>query len=439
MRLGFIFSLFGRSRAKQEADWIYPVTGYSPEDGRYYAVRARPRAVHRNYTPLALFSASAIYLFSPAQLAYQDMGALVNGAEVTESRWASYLIPTPAGSIHQAEMAFVDNKSRGDSTPSSVDGTVSVVAGGINVAGIGKVALAGNRNKAKLGIEAEIPDESRITRIEKQGRIISEVPAAPKRTFASGNLVEQISMFDKPARDESPQMRFAKSDIEGKEIAITTAFHRVVEPKPAASLPTMLASLVNNDTPDSLALGYAAPEPDYAKSSPFESILTPSADEGRFIPPIGSKDHAWAATPLPPSSFSDEEQKCLAEAIYYEARGESVKGQVAVAQVVLNRVRNPAYPNSICKVVYQNRNMLNACQFSFACDGQRHRVTEIPQWRLAKQVAKTVTDGQIWLSEVGSSTHYHANYVKPYWRGSMHRLTQIGRHIFYRTYNGGWS
>ena len=429
MRLGFILSLFGRSRAMQEADWSYPVTGYAPEDGRYYAVRAQPRIIRKSYTSFALLAASAIYLLTPAQVAFQDMATLVNGTDEANARWSSYLMPSPAGSVHQAEMAFVDD--------SIVTG--SVQSAGAEVSGIGMVALATNRAGEKLGADDPNPDEDRVTRLEKQGRLISQVPSAPKRTFASGSMLEQISMFTKPQKKNRVPMLFEKSKIEGKEIEITTAFHRAVEQKPANSIPPMLAALVNNETPDSLALGYAPVKPDYAKTSPFESILTPSPDEGRFVPPIGSKDHLWAATPLPPASFSAKEQKCLAEAIYYEARGESVKGQVAVAQVVLNRVRNPAYPGSICKVVYQNQNMLNACQFSFACDGQKHRVTEKPQWRLAQQTAKAVTDGNIWLPEVGSSTHYHANYVKPYWRGSMHKLTQIGKHIFYRTYNGGWS
>src|SRR5690606_39932841 len=85
-------------------------------------------------------------------------------------------------------------------------------------------------------------------------------------------------------------------------------------------------------------------------------------NDGRFIPPVGKGDHSWMRNPLPPSVFSEKEQTCLANAIYFEARSEPLRGQAAVAQVVLNRVRNPAYPGSICGVVYQNENWLNACQ-----------------------------------------------------------------------------
>jgi len=203
-------------------------------------------------------------------------------------------------------------------------------------------------------------------------------------------------------------------------------------------VPDALKHLVTNNTPDILALGYA---PVREQETPFDSILTPQTGkiQGRFIPPISNKDHAWAANPLPAQAFTAKEQKCLAEAIYFEARGESLKGQAAVAQVVLNRVRNPAYPASICGVVYQNVTWRGRCQFSFACDGKKRTIRQPRHWQLAQDIAIAVTAGQIWLAEVGSSTHYHATYVKPKWARSMIRLEKIGLHIFYRTKYGGWS
>ncbi len=156
-------------------------------------------------------------------------------------------------------------------------------------------------------------------------------------------------------------------------------------------------------------------------------------------PEIGTKDHAWATNKLPRAAFSRREQRCLAAAVYFEARGEPVSGQAAVAQVVLNRVKAPAYPASICGVVYQNKKWRNRCQFSFACDGVRDKVTDKKSYALAQKVAKEVTNGKQWSRAVGSSTHYHATYVSPRWAKSMKRMTKIGRHIFYQTYNGGWS
>jgi spore germination cell wall hydrolase CwlJ-like protein len=150
--------------------------------------------------------------------------------------------------------------------------------------------------------------------------------------------------------------------------------------------------------------------------------------------------HEWMQNPLPASVYTAKQQRCLAEALYFEARGESETGQAAVAQVILNRVRNPAYPNSICGVVYQNRELRNRCQFSFACDGTSDRVHAASRaWRVARRIAKSVTDGKIWLKDVADSTHYHANYVSPEWGPTMIRQEQVGAHIFYRTRYGGWS
>src|SRR5690606_28361881 len=150
-------------------------------------------------------------------------------------------------------------------------------------------------------------------------------------------------------------------------------------------------------------------------------------------------DHSWAKSPLPGYVFGPKEQKCLAEAIYFEARGEPVEGQAAVAQVVLNRVRNPAYPNTICGVVYQNDHWRNRCQFSFACDGIPDRITSPKHYQMARDGALAVTAGKIWIAEVGSSTHYHATYVAPRWSRTMEKMKKIGLHIFYRTHGGGWS
>jgi hypothetical protein len=130
------------------------------------------------------------------------------------------------------------------------------------------------------------------------------------------------------------------------------------------------------------------------------------------------------------------QHSCLANAVYFEARSESRQGQLAVALVILKRMRSSHYPSTICGVVYQNASRLNACQFSFACDGQ----PDIPEpgraWNAALSVANLaltdsgeMLDEQMWI--VLDATHYHADYVSPRWSKSLHRLTKIGRHIFY--------
>lgn len=132
------------------------------------------------------------------------------------------------------------------------------------------------------------------------------------------------------------------------------------------------------------------------------------------------------------AKVSSRDMWCLATAIYFEARGESYRGQVAVGQVVMNRVAHKVYPNTICGVVYQNQQMRNACQFSFACDGQTKKVTEPKAWAQAQEIAKGVVNGSLYLAEVGAATHYHANYVYPDWAPRLKRLAKIGNHIFYQ-------
>jgi spore germination cell wall hydrolase CwlJ-like protein len=134
---------------------------------------------------------------------------------------------------------------------------------------------------------------------------------------------------------------------------------------------------------------------------------------------------------------SDKELWCLATAIYFEARGESYRGQVAVAQVVLNRVKDHRYPDTICGVVFQNQSRRNACQFSFACDGIPETVNDRQSWVQAEDIASRFTAGELYLTEVANATHYHATYVRPAWAPRMTKLTQIGLHVFYK-FRSGW-
>ena len=127
---------------------------------------------------------------------------------------------------------------------------------------------------------------------------------------------------------------------------------------------------------------------------------------------------------------------CMTQAIYYEAAREPVRGQQAVAQVVLNRVRHPAYPKSICGVVYQGAARPTGCQFTFTCDGALRWTPQAGLWRQAQDVARRALAGFV-DRDVGSATHYHAAYVVPYWAPTLVKMTQVGQHIFYR-WTGPW-
>ncbi len=123
--------------------------------------------------------------------------------------------------------------------------------------------------------------------------------------------------------------------------------------------------------------------------------------------------------------------ECLTAAVYYEARSEGRDGERAVAQVVLNRVRDRAFPKSVCGVVYQGSNRSTGCQFSFTCDGSMNARRNWQAWDRARMVAAAALAGDVY-APVGSATHYHANYVTPWWASSLSLVTQVGAHIFYR-------
>ena len=150
-----------------------------------------------------------------------------------------------------------------------------------------------------------------------------------------------------------------------------------------------------------------------------------------------NSDNVHVKTPAERLGLLDEnarakQEKCLTEVIYFESRGEAVRGQIAVAQVVLNRAFSGFYPGTVCGVVYQNKHRHLACQFTFACDNVADVVREPDMWDRAKRIAKAMLDGRLWLPEVAKSTHYHAYWVRPSWVHEMKKMYKFGVHTFYR-------
>ncbi|THV16623.1 cell wall hydrolase [Rhizobium rhizophilum] len=375
-----------------------------------------------NWTSPLVFGLASWLIF-PTVAAQADLAGLLAGVDRGASNWRMVMTTTPAGSIHEANLAF----SEGEASEALSGGAGLILPDGRRIAFDGGKADPDS-----------IPDEMRVTRDQKKGRVVAVEQMLPPRAFSAGSILQRSSSLMEPAL-KTPSI-FAREGDKTKPVELASFYFKREKPAIDPSMPSMIADLVTNTIPDVLATAYAPPPPDYASVSPFDSILADKQpDQGRFIPDIDPKDHAWAATPLPAGVFSDKEQKCLAEGIYFEARGESVKGQAAVAQVILNRVRNPHYPDSICGVVYQNEDWRNRCQFSFACDRIPDIIASPRHWKVAKDIAMAVTAGKIWFKDVGSATHYHATYVRPAWGPTMKRVEKIGKHIFYRTYGGGWS
>ncbi len=270
-------------------------------------------------------------------------------------------------------------------------------------------------------------------------------------TFTGPNRAEK--------RDRARPMAEAEAvsrDFEG--IRNRLAALRGLKANGAAGVPAVVPTLAPTGQPMPPPLAAPAAEPEgrieLASISPeltseALSAIDAVADGNVPIPRVLDAKLAYARADLPATVFdgklkdtkgkevSDKELWCMATAIYFEARGESYRGQVAVGQVVMNRVAHRLYPSTICGVVFQNQNKRNACQFSFACDGIPERVTEKKAWDQANEIAKAVISGNEYLTEVGHSTHYHATYVYPHWAPRMKKNTKIGLHVFYQ-FKRGW-
>lgn len=183
------------------------------------------------------------------------------------------------------------------------------------------------------------------------------------------------------------------------------------------------------------------PDPDMkvtASLTPPTQAIAKDIESGESVAPKGevNADNQRARSPAERLALDDKSraksEKCLAEAVYFESRGEAVRGQMAVAQVVMNRVFSGKYPDTVCGAVYQNKHRHLACQFTFACDNNADVIREPEMWERAKKISKAMLDGQIWLPEVGKSTHYHAYWVRPSWVAEMKKMYKTGVHTFYR-------
>ena len=188
---------------------------------------------------------------------------------------------------------------------------------------------------------------------------------------------------------------------------------------------------VTTRIPDAAAAGAAVkslPPPNLLKPVSPEEAVKENAERpfvnradtaaSRFVLKTDAEDRGRALT-------------CLTQAVYYEAASEGMDGGRAVAQVVLNRLRHPGYPASICGVVYQGSDRPSGCQFTFTCDGSLLRPHVDSLWKRSQKIAEDALSGHV-FAPIGHATHYHADYVLPYWADSLDKTVQIGRHIFYR-------
>jgi hypothetical protein len=230
---------------------------------------------------------------------------------------------------------------------------------------------------------------------------------SPATTIASkGSLIDETVDEDfrvVPTDNRVIVASYGKSDFVSDEIELTTRSAESQLPSPGSLLPSARVKLVS-----------IPPSPSISQ---LESGFRLGRGEKRKV--LERREARLA------------EKNCLARAIYFEARSEPEAGQIAVANVILNRVKSKRYPNTICGVVYDGAHRLNSCQFSFACDGKQDAPRGPKEWAKAKKLASRALAGDAYVRVVSTATHYHADYVNPRWSGTMKRLIKIGRHIFY--------
>jgi spore germination cell wall hydrolase CwlJ-like protein len=314
---------------------------------------------------------------------------------------------------------------------------------------------AGDGAPLKADRKADAIGDPTVDRTRKGDPLVERRSTLSRRAGEMRPVLEQAGSARLLFRQDErllPPTILMEGKVEGPELEqgfepwqapeLTTTQRAISVQSPAAAAAGSTGASASPTTPGvrrAIALSSTTPAP--VEATPIEiaaapvSLQSPRLDRnGGFGEALAPKadDSRPRYTDLIDPDNMNKEQRCLAEAVYFEARSESAEGQAAVAQVVLNRVKSGLYPTSICGVVYQNRHRHLACQFTFACEGKALRIGESESWEQAKRVASAVLEGRTYLADVGSATHYHANYVKPYWARRLKKMDVIGRHIFYK-------
>jgi spore germination cell wall hydrolase CwlJ-like protein len=392
--------------------------------------RRRPRGVR----VCAPFGLCLLLMSMPRAIGNQDIGAMLGRQPDVLQRARAHMLTSPMGAIRIATLSLP--RPLGTDIPAPPSLPPSLMRAGLSYADPGATSIIGtpqnlyfefpavNRTlKGDLLVTREQdPPDPVGSRDLTPGRVktvsFSKPPAAP--TAAPGIDLTPGDRALKPEDTLSPAvpserpraLRFGDMPI--GEVA------GPIEHWPA-DRKTTIGSLPSRDSDFKRLAALAA-------GSDFRETVAPKGE-------VTGPDQR-PRTPAERLGLDFKKrvkaEKCLAEAIYFESRGESKRGQIAVAQVVMNRVFSGYYPASVCGVVYQNAHRKLACQFTFACDGIPNKIEQPDMWEQAQTIAHNMLDGKLWLPEVGHSTHYHAYWVHPAWVREMKRMHKVGVHSFYR-------
>lgn len=422
--------------------------------------------------------AVTVFGLLPTEIGYQDIAALIARQAGVTQRWQQHALASPFGTIHAATFSFP--RPIGSSIPRAASVRLaSLRSGGSDITG----SIAHN----PLGQVSRPPQPHEfpvVDRTAKGDRLLPKGdrlpvrlpdPDVPQQASENKIVLDPVAPASEPVANDQVEDLNIKPETANAADPLDPELEAALKSEPLPQYDAMQGSDAASASEeggqgaqpsrDYFALKVAhiyfgqssfgnlgrslerwrpgeAPllvMPEEADADLKQSASLPStAVEGSTVAPKGEVA-AQPRRPRSPAARLDLEaktyakaSKCLAEAVYFEARGEPVRGQIAVAQVVVNRALSGYYPTTVCGVVYQNSRRYLACQFTFACDRIRDVVTEPEQWERAKKIAKAMLDGRLWLPEVDRSTHYHATYVRPYWVREMKKLYKTGLHVFYR-------
>lgn len=383
----------------------------------------------------------ACAIVMPSSIGHQDLGSLIARQSGVSERGHKHLRSSPAlMKLHAATFSF----------PQPL-GTAIPTAPGYQLASLDPRAFGEGGSMAAFGdpfdraelshskaLQTESPDIDNALIVTIHDSLVELQGTNAEMEKALQAMAARLSGESVP--DHSPRQAIAMPDVKKEKIvadleageenlAVLTASYDPVAPAQMlyfhnralggeqdrleaygpGEAPTLLRGSLKHPE-----LDFSSEAPDLAESNEIDRSKTPAEW-------LGLSGAARA-----------KQELCLSNAIYFEARSEPERGQMAVAQVVMNRVFSPYYPETICGVVYQNSHRRYSCQFTFACDRIRDVVTEPEAWEVATRIARDTLDGKIWLPEIGRATHYHATYVRPWWARSMNKYKTLGLHIFYR-------
>lgn len=444
----------------------------------------------------APFWFSAFFLaLMPTSVGYQDLAALLAQQPSVSQHWRDHLIASPFGTIERTTFSY--GRPIGTSVPlgyQTVNFDPSAAAANswqidapLNVTSAEPVEYPTvNRRLKGDRLPVHAPAAPAAPEVLPQLQPVNAPAAAPVqppvRSFIlrlkSTEAIDSVPPTAQPAQVPPSMPVLQLSDAEQPRVSL-----RAMEPAERDNTPSVDDDdFIANQPPEIPAAGdrnsASLAALSFTDTDPAEGAAQTYFGIGTMGAPSGLQRWAPGAEPVPVARAVDPDikmaalegdggdtvakkddssllaspanrlqltgkplakaEKCLADAVYFEARGEPFKGQQAVAQVVMNRVFSGYYPNDVCGVVYQNSGRHLACQFTFACEGKDlSKVDEPDMWEQAKKIAKDMLDGKIWLSEVGHATHYHAYWVHPSWVHEMTKLYKLGVHTFYRPKNWG--